>query len=61
MNMTSWSVLRKQDFLSTLGEEDENIEEFLVSAACDFQWSQFTHSSLLARLLTKSTGMSLGN
>jgi hypothetical protein len=47
-----------RDFLSTLGQEEENIEEFLVSAACDFNGA---NSSLLARLLSKSTGMSLGN
>ena len=34
-------VQEAEDFLLTLGEEDEKIEEVLVSAACDFQWSRF--------------------
>jgi len=34
-------VQEAEDFLLTLGEEEEKIEEVLVSAARDFQWSRF--------------------
>ena len=34
-------VQEARDLLRTLDEEEESIEEVLVSAARDFKWSQF--------------------
>jgi uncharacterized protein with HEPN domain len=33
-------VQEARRFLSTLDEEEENMEKDLISAACDVQWSQ---------------------
>ena len=39
MKMTRWCVQEAREYLNTLDDKEIDIEEILVNAACDNQWS----------------------